>query len=73
MKLEKTKEYIQEMNETLIAVINYLDTPSLFNKQKIRFKVDKILNHKDVLKEDVKQEIKKAEEDSEWLEHIVGV
>lgn len=61
MKLTKTKEYIQEMNDALVAVINYLDTPSFYNKQEIRSKVDIILNHKKVLKEDMEKEINKVE------------
>ena len=61
MKLTKTKEYIQEMNNALVAVINYLDTPSFFNKEQIRSKVNIILNHSNTLKEEVKQEIKKIE------------
>ena len=61
MKLTKTKEYIQEMNDALVAVINYLDTPSFFNKEQIRSKVNIILNHKDALKEEVELEIKKVE------------
>jgi hypothetical protein len=61
MKLTKTKEYIQEMNDALVAVINYLDTPSFYNKQEIRSKVDIILNHKKALKEDMEKEINKVE------------
>ena len=49
------------MNDALVAVINYLDTPSFFNKEQIRSKVNIILNHKDALKEEVELEIKKVE------------
>ncbi len=49
------------MNDALVATINYLDTPSFFNKEQIRSKVNIILNHKDALKEEVELEIKKVE------------
>jgi len=59
-KLKNTIELIELMNKTLVDVIQFLDSKGHSNTE-VRSSVDKLLNHKDALKEEVKLEIKKVE------------
>jgi len=56
--MESTIKLIQQMNMTLVEVIQFLDSNG-HSDTKVRASVDKILNHEKGLKEESKMELTK--------------